>query len=139
MVVRFKTNKRKNDIGAQCMMKCVKGEGLPRLRAPFENGNLFINFTIEFPDSMDASVQSQLLKLLADLDCNGTPAFVRRIEHIANEPVALRPCLEAADLDLRGRAGTTRGPQRDSSGRGFWSWSGVGGQLFLLTRRNDRG
>ena len=24
MVVRFKTNKRKNDIGAQCTMECVK-------------------------------------------------------------------------------------------------------------------
>merc|ERR1719502_1727979 len=46
------------------MMKCVKGEGLPRLRAPFEHGNLFINFTIEFPESIDASVQGQLLKLL---------------------------------------------------------------------------
>ena len=46
------------------MMKAVKGEGLPRLRAPFENGNLFINFTIEFPSEIDPSVQSQLLKLL---------------------------------------------------------------------------
>ena len=46
------------------MMKAVKGEGLPRLRAPFENGNLFINFMSEFPSEMDASVQSQLLKLL---------------------------------------------------------------------------
>merc|ERR1719231_348504 len=46
------------------MMKAVKGEGLPRLRAPFENGNLFINFTIEFPDSIPASAAPELLKLL---------------------------------------------------------------------------
>jgi len=46
------------------MMKAVKGEGLPRLRAPFENGNLFINFTIEFPDAIDAGAGPELLKLL---------------------------------------------------------------------------
>jgi len=46
------------------MMKCVKGEGLPRLRAPIDNGNLFILFTIEFPDSIDASLAPQLLSLL---------------------------------------------------------------------------
>jgi len=46
------------------MMKAVKGEGLPRLRAPFENGNLFINFTIEFPDSIPPAAGAELLKLL---------------------------------------------------------------------------
>ena len=46
------------------MMKCVKGEGLPRLRAPFEHGNMFISFTIEFPDSIDPSAGQALLKLL---------------------------------------------------------------------------
>merc|ERR1719230_1536454 len=40
------------------------GEGLPRLRAPFENGNLFILFTIDFPDSIPAQAASELLKLL---------------------------------------------------------------------------
>merc|ERR1719274_397000 len=45
-------------------MKCVKGEGLPRLKAPFENGNLFIQFTIEFPDSMSPANASQLISLL---------------------------------------------------------------------------
>ena len=46
------------------MMKAVKGEGLPRLRAPFENGNLFIVFTIEFPDSLPPTAATELLKLL---------------------------------------------------------------------------
>jgi len=55
------------------MMKTVKGEGLPRLRAPFENGNLFINFTIEFPDSIPASAASQLVGLL------GPPKHVPKI------------------------------------------------------------
>ena len=46
------------------MMKAVKGEGLPRMRAPFENGNLFILFTIEFPDSLPPTAATELLKLL---------------------------------------------------------------------------
>jgi len=46
------------------MMKAVKGEGLPRLRAPFEHGNLFITFTIEFPDSIPPAAAGELLKLL---------------------------------------------------------------------------
>ena len=46
------------------MMKCIKGEGLPRLRSPIDHGNLFIQFNIEFPDSIDASLAPQLLKLL---------------------------------------------------------------------------
>merc|ERR550514_810845 len=46
------------------MMKCVRGEGLPRLRAPFEHGNLFILYTIEFPSTIDPSAAGELLKLL---------------------------------------------------------------------------
>mmetsp|Transcript_26292 Transcript_26292/g.43629 ORF Transcript_26292/g.43629 Transcript_26292/m.43629 type:complete len:506 (+) Transcript_26292:55-1572(+) len=46
------------------MMKAVEGEGLPRLKHPFEHGNLFIILNIEFPTSIDAAVQAQLLKLL---------------------------------------------------------------------------
>jgi len=46
------------------MMKAVKGEGLPRLRAPFENGNLFICFTIEFPNSINPTAAKELLSLL---------------------------------------------------------------------------
>ena len=46
------------------LMKAVQGEGLPRLRAPFENGNLFIVFTIEFPDSLPPTAATELLKLL---------------------------------------------------------------------------
>ena len=46
------------------MMRCVKGEGLPRMKFPTENGNLFIVFTIEFPESVDPSKAPELLKLL---------------------------------------------------------------------------
>jgi len=46
------------------MMMCVKGEGLPRLKAPFENGNLFIKFNIEFPGSLTTDTIAQLRPLL---------------------------------------------------------------------------
>merc|ERR1719498_305260 len=46
------------------MMKCVRGEGLPRLRAPIDHGNLFIVFTIDFPSSIDPALAPQLLSLL---------------------------------------------------------------------------
>lgn len=55
------------------MMKAVEGEGLPRLRAPTENGNLFIIFTIEFPETIDPSAGKQLLKLL------GPPKHVPKV------------------------------------------------------------
>jgi len=46
------------------MMKAVEGGGLPRLKQPFEHGNLFIILTIEFPATIDPSVCAELLKVL---------------------------------------------------------------------------
>jgi len=46
------------------LMKAVEGEGLPRLKQPFEHGNLFILMNIEFPTSINPQLSSQLLKLL---------------------------------------------------------------------------
>jgi len=55
------------------MMKAVRGEGLPRLKAPFENGNLFIIFSIEFPESIDPAAAGQLLSIL------GPPKHVPKV------------------------------------------------------------
>lgn len=46
------------------LMKAVKGEGLPRLKQPFEHGNLFLILNIEFPTALDAAAVSALKKLL---------------------------------------------------------------------------
>jgi DnaJ family protein A protein 2 len=46
------------------MMKAVEGEGLPRLRSPFEFGNLFVTIQIEFPPSIPAAAAGELLNLL---------------------------------------------------------------------------
>ena len=46
------------------MMKACEGEGLPRLKSPFEHGNLFIIFKIEFPVELEAAATKALLKVL---------------------------------------------------------------------------
>jgi len=46
------------------MMKACEGEGLPRLKSPFEHGNLFIILNIEFPTEIDPGAAKQLLKVL---------------------------------------------------------------------------
>lgn len=46
------------------MMKAVEGEGMPRLKSPFEHGNLFLMLDIEFPTSLTADAQAALAKLL---------------------------------------------------------------------------
>ena len=46
------------------MMKACEGEGLPRLKSPFEHGNLFIIIKIEFPETIDTTAAKSLLKVL---------------------------------------------------------------------------
>ncbi|CAG9797919.1 unnamed protein product [Chironomus riparius] len=52
-------------------IKCVTHEGMPLYKNPFEKGNLFINFTVEFPEKMDVDLIPQLEKCLPP-----RPAFV---------------------------------------------------------------
>merc|ERR1719247_3801051 len=46
------------------MMKACEGEGLPRLKSPFEHGNLFIIMKIEFPTTLDPAAAKALMKAL---------------------------------------------------------------------------
>jgi len=46
------------------MMKAVKGEGMPTFKNPFVHGNLFLNLTIQFPESLTPEVQGKLQGLL---------------------------------------------------------------------------
>jgi len=43
------------------MMKAVKGEGMPTFKNPFVHGNLFLNLTIEFPDTLEPDIQQKIL------------------------------------------------------------------------------
>ena len=46
------------------MMKTVEGQGMPRLRNPFEFGNLFLMLNIEFPKAgaLTPAAQAALLE-----------------------------------------------------------------------------
>merc|ERR1719288_172422 len=46
------------------MMKAVKGEGMPTFKNPFVHGNLFLNLTIEFPESLTPEIQKKIQSLL---------------------------------------------------------------------------
>merc|ERR1719491_26096 len=46
------------------VMKAVKDEGMPTYKNPFVHGNLFLNLTIEFPDTITPEVQQQIRSLL---------------------------------------------------------------------------
>jgi len=46
------------------MMKAVEGEGMPTFKNPFVHGNLFLNLTIQFPESLSPEVQGKIQDLL---------------------------------------------------------------------------
>lgn len=52
-------------------IKCIEKEGMPIHKNPFERGNMFLKFTVEFPDSIDPAVIPDLEKCLPP-----RPAFV---------------------------------------------------------------
>ena len=53
-----------NELAAGRLMKACEGEGLPRLKSPFEFGNLFILMKIEFPAQLDPAAAKALMKAL---------------------------------------------------------------------------
>lgn len=40
---------------------CIQDEGMPVHGRPFQKGNIYVHFTVEFPESLDESVVSGLL------------------------------------------------------------------------------
>ena len=44
--------------------RCVNDEGMPVHGRPYEKGNLYIHFTVKFPDELDAGTMDALRKLL---------------------------------------------------------------------------
>ena len=53
-----------NELAAGRLIKACEGEGLPRLKSPFEFGNLFILMKIEFPAQLDPAAAKALMKAL---------------------------------------------------------------------------
>lgn len=74
-------------------IKVIAHEGMPIYKNPFEKGNMFLKFTVEFPDSIDPSVIPDLEKCLPP-----RPAFVMpQGEHV--EEVMM------SDYDANDRSG----------------------------------
>ena len=46
------------------VLKAIYGEGMPTYRNPFEKGKLIIQFTVDFPDSLDPTLATKLEKIL---------------------------------------------------------------------------
>jgi DnaJ homolog subfamily A member 2 len=45
-------------------VKCIAGEGMPQYKRPFDKGNLYIRFKVEFPpDKWIASDEIKVLSL----------------------------------------------------------------------------
>jgi len=44
--------------------RCVNDEGMPVHGRPYEKGNLYIRFHLQFPDELDAATMDELRKLL---------------------------------------------------------------------------
>lgn len=45
-------------------IKCIMGEGMPRYRDPYEKGRLIIQFNVQFPENLDATIVPELEKFL---------------------------------------------------------------------------
>lgn len=74
-------------------IKVVANEGMPIYKNPFEKGQMFLKFTVEFPESIDPSVIPDLEKCLPP-----RPAFVMPVgEHV--EEVSM------SDYDANARSG----------------------------------
>lgn len=97
-------------------LKCIVGEGMPIYKNPFEKGNMFIEFTVEFPESMDPSVLAVLEQCLLP-----RPAFVMPIgdhveevsmsEYDPNQKKGRRGHSAAYNSDSEDEEGGTQGVQ----------------------------
>lgn len=54
----------KGDIIKQGDVRVIKGEGMPTHRRPFDKGNLYIKFNVEFPKSINPSQVAQLEQII---------------------------------------------------------------------------
>lgn len=85
-------------------LKCIPNEGMPIHKNPFEKGQLFIKFSVEFPESIDPALIPDLEKCLPP-----RPAFVMPAgEHV--EEVSMSDY----DPNMRGRKKNSAAYNSDS-------------------------
>ena len=84
------------------LMKTVEGQGMPRLRNPFEFGNLFLMLNIEFPaaGALTPAAQAALLEAmqerLRDALANPNSSFAGAFPVCSTQA----PSLDIADEEL---------------------------------------
>lgn len=93
-------------------LKCIVGEGMPVYKNPFEKGNMFIEFTVEFPERMDPALLANLEKCLPP-----RPAFVMPVgEHV--EEVSMSEYDPNQKSGRRGHSAAYNSDSEDEEGGG---------------------
>jgi len=75
-------------------VRAVHEEGMPKYKDPYNRGNLYIKFTIKFPDALDKTVAANLEKLLLPASPRPTLPSVSKDQV---EEVTLGPALKTRD------------------------------------------
>lgn len=93
-------------------LKCIVGEGMPVYKSPFDKGNMFIEFTVEFPERMDPALLAHLEKCLPP-----RPAFVMPVgEHV--EEVSMSEYDPNQKSGRRGHSAAYNSDSEDEEGAG---------------------
>lgn len=93
-------------------LKCIVGEGMPIYKNPFEKGNMFIEFTVEFPERMDPALLPALERCLPP-----RPAFVMPMgEHV--EEVSMSEYDPNQKSGRRGHSAAYNSDSEDEEGSG---------------------
>jgi len=95
------------------MLKAVPGEGMPRGANPFENGNLFISFEVEFPaaGALNATAQAALLACVpkkcapTTSEDDGGVEVVQLVDVDAHKSYENNKPVESDEEDEEGRGG----------------------------------
>lgn len=88
-------------------VKQVTGEGMPQYKNPFEKGNLYIKFDIEFPKKITADIASKLMSILPpknkmEIDSEEENTVECILEEPAQDTSANAQRREAYDSDEEG-------------------------------------
>ncbi|PSC75824.1 molecular chaperone [Micractinium conductrix] len=66
---------------------CIRGEGMPIQGRPFEKGNLYVHFTVEFPDQVTPQQAAALTAAFGGRSANGAAAPMAEVEEVRLQAV----------------------------------------------------
>lgn len=86
---------------------CIRGEGMPVQGRPFEKGNMYIHFTVEFPEVV-GEAQAAALRAVFGPKANGVaPMDAEHIEEVTMSPVTDMESEIKARREFERRTGAT--------------------------------